>query len=43
MTATACTAQKNGARCVEGGVDRDGDDLTVVAALEQVVVVITVF
>jgi hypothetical protein len=43
MTATACTAQENGAWRVEGGVDRDGDDLTVVAALEQGVVVITVF
>lgn len=43
MTATACRAQANGAWHVEGGVDRDGDGLTVVAAIEQGVVVITVF
>jgi hypothetical protein len=43
MTATACQAQENGAWRVEGGLDRDGDDLTVVAALEQGVVVITLF
>lgn len=43
MTATACTEQQNGSWRIEGGVDRDGDDLTVVAAIEQGVVVITLF
>lgn len=43
MTATTCTAQQRGAWRVEGGADRDGDELTVVAALEPGVVVITVF
>lgn len=43
LTATTCAVQANGAWRVEGGVDRDGDELTVIAALEAGVVVITVF
>jgi hypothetical protein len=43
ISATACTAQANGAWRVDGGVDRDGDELTVIAALEAGIVIVTVF
>ena len=43
MTATACTLQDNGSWRLDGGLDRDGEELTVIAAIEQGVVVITVF
>ena len=43
MTATMCRAQENGCWRVEGGVDRDGDEMTAVAAIENGVVIITVF
>jgi hypothetical protein len=42
MTATLCRAQPEGTWKVEG-VDRSGDELTVVVALEDGVYVVTVF
>jgi Domain of unknown function (DUF4258) len=42
MTATICRAEKRGKWKIES-VDRSGDDLTAVVALEDGVVVVTVF
>lgn len=44
LGATRATEQRDHGRwCVEGGVDLDGDDLTVVVAVEADVVVVTLF
>jgi hypothetical protein len=42
VSATAAFAQDRGWR-VEGGVDREGDDLTVIVDIEADVIVITLF
>jgi hypothetical protein len=42
-TSTSASLQANGNYRCDGGADLDGDDLTVIVALEADVVVITVF
>ncbi len=42
-TSTTATSQDNGNYRCKGGADLDGDDLTVIVALEADVVVITLF
>lgn len=44
LTASRARWQSNhGTWCVEGGIDRAGDDLTVIVVIEADLVVITVF
>ena len=44
LTALSATWQSNhGTWSVEGGIDRVGDDLTVIVAIEADLIVITVF
>lgn len=43
VTATAAAVGENGAWKVTGGADLDGDDLTVVVAIDGAAVIVTVF
>ena len=43
VSATSARAQDRGGWRVEGGRDRDGDDLTVIVDIEDDVIVITLF